>query len=157
MNKLWAPWRIKYVSQKKTKGCVFCKVFAQRNDQKNFIIFRSKYCFAVLNTFPYNNGHAMIVSNRHVKSLESLKDTEALDMLQALIKIKSILKNVLRPDGFNIGINIGKSAGAGIENHLHTHIVPRWTGDTNFMPVLGNTKIISQSLKDLYQKLKKEL
>ena len=99
----------------------------------------------------------MIVSNRHVKSLESLKDTEALDMLQALIKIKSILKNVLRPDGFNIGINIGKSAGAGIENHLHTHIVPRWTGDTNFMPVLGNTKIISQSLKDLYQKLKKEL
>ena len=99
----------------------------------------------------------MIVSNRHVKSLENLNDTELLDIHRALIKTKSILKKVLKPDGFNIGMNIGKSAGAGIENHIHTHIVPRWTGDTNFMPVLGNTKIISQSLKDLYQKLKKEL
>jgi len=99
----------------------------------------------------------MVVSNRHTKSLKSLKDAEVLDMHQALIKIKSILKKVLKPDGFNVGTNIGKSAGAGIENHIHTHIVPRWTGDTNFMPILGNTKIISQSLKDLYQKLKKEL
>ena len=157
MNKLWAPWRIKYVTQKKTKGCIFCKAYRQKKDKKNFVIFRSQYCFAILNTFPYNNGHVMIVTNRHLASLEKLRDQELLDMNKALVKMKTLLKKVLKPQGFNIGLNIGACAGAGIANHIHIHLVPRWQGDTNFMPVLANTKIISQSLSELYTKCKKKL
>ena len=157
MNNLWAPWRIRYISQKKGKGCIFCKIFHENLDKKNFIILRSTYCFAVLNTFPYNNGHVMIVTNRHIKSLEKLKDSEILDISKTLIKIKKVLTKTLKPKGFNIGINLDRVAGAGIEGHLHIHIVPRWIGDTNFMPVLAKTKIISQSLKELYIKLKKDL
>ena len=157
MDKLWAPWRIKYIHQKKTKGCVFCKAHKARTDSKNFIILRSWHCYAILNTFPYNNGHILIVSNRHVRSLERLSDHELLDMNKTLIKVKSVLKKILNPEGFNIGINIGKLAGAGVEKHLHIHLVPRWAGDTNFMPVTADTKLISQSLKELYKKIKKEL
>jgi ATP adenylyltransferase len=157
LDKLWAPWRIKYVSQKRTKYCIFCQILGEKNDKKNFILLRSSECFAVLNTFPYNNGHTMVVSNRHARSLEDLKDNEIIALNKMLIKIKTGLTRVLKPDGYNIGINLGKSAGAGIANHLHVHIVPRWIGDTNFMPVMAETKIISQSLKELYRKLKKEL
>lgn len=157
MNKLWAPWRIEYINQIKNKGCILCNILKEKQDKKNFILFRSNYCFAVLNTYPYNNGHIMIVPNRHIKSLEKLKDNELLDMNKSLIKIKSALKRTLNPGGFNIGMNIGNIAGAGIDKHLHMHIVPRWQGDTNFMPVLANTKIISQSLKELYILLKKEI
>ncbi|MCK4916840.1 MAG: HIT domain-containing protein [Candidatus Omnitrophica bacterium] len=157
MNKLWAPWRIEYINQIKNKGCILCNILKEKQDKKNFILFRSNYCFAVLNTYPYNNGHIMIVPNRHIKSLEKLKDNELLDMNKSLIKIKSTLKRTLNPGGFNIGMNIGSIAGAGIDKHLHMHIVPRWQGDTNFMPVLTNTKIISQSLKELYILLKKEI
>ena len=155
MDRLWAPWRIKYVSQKKFKGCIFCKIVREKKDSKNFVVFRSEHCFAVLNIFPYNNGHTMIVSNRHVSSLEDLGDSGLLDFNKALIKIKSDLKKVLKPAGFNIGINLGKVAGAGVDKHLHAHVIPRWIGDTNFMPVAAGTKIISQSLKELYPKLKK--
>ena len=157
MDRIWAPWRIKYVSQKRPKGCILCKAYRERKDKKNFVIFRSRYCFAIFNTFPYNNGHIMIVSNRHVGSLERLKDPELLDMNKTLVKMKSILKKILKPHGFNIGINIGKPAGAGINNHIHMHLVPRWLGDTNFMPVLSNTKMISQSLNELYIKFRKQL
>ncbi len=153
LDNLWAPWRIKYVQQKKVKGCVFCKIFAEEKDKRNFILFRSQYCFAVLNTFPYNNGHMMIVSNRHVSSLEDLGEQEFLDMNRSLIRLKSILKKILNPDGFNIGINIGKAAGAGVDKHIHIHIVPRWRGDTNFMPVVAETKVVSQSLGELYKKV----
>ncbi|MDP8289521.1 MAG: HIT domain-containing protein [Candidatus Susulua stagnicola] len=157
MDKLWAPWRMKYISQKKQKSCIFCQVFKEKKDKQNFILLRSTYCFAILNTYPYNNGHVMIVPNRHLKSMESLNDAELLDMNKTLIKIKSKLKKVLNPKGFNIGINIGTIAGAGIANHLHAHIVPRWRGDVNFMPIISNTKVISQSLKELYKKLKQNL
>lgn len=157
MDRLWAPWRINYVSRKKGKGCIFCKVFKEKNDRKNFIVLRSKYCFAILNTYPYNNGHIMIVPKRHVKSPEDLKKTEILDMNKTMIKIKSALEKVLNPGGFNIGMNIGKVAGAGIANHIHVHIVPRWLGDVNYMPVVADTKVVSQSLKELYIKLKETL
>ncbi|MCK4519684.1 MAG: HIT domain-containing protein [Candidatus Omnitrophica bacterium] len=154
MDRLWAPWRINYVSRKKTNGCVFCKALKEKKDKKNFIVSRSQYCFAILNTFPYNNGHVMIVPNRHLKSLENLREEELLDMNKVLIKIKSALKKTLNPAGFNIGMNIGKVAGAGIDKHIHIHIVPRWLGDINYMPVLANTKVVSQSLRELYTKLK---
>lgn len=156
MNKLWAPWRINYVQGKKTKGCVFCKILKAKKDTQNFVLLRSKHCFAVLNKFPYNNGHTLIVTNRHVKSLEQLTDPELLDINKTLILAKSRLKKILKPDGFNVGINIAKAAGAGIVNHIHVHLVPRWIGDTNFMPVTAKTKIISQSLKELTRQFKKK-
>lgn len=157
MDRLWAPWRIKYVSRRKKKGCIFCKALKEKKDKKNFVVLRSRYCFAILNTFPYNNGHVMIVPSKHLKSLEDLKEAELLDMNKVLIKIKSALKKTLNPSGFNIGMNIGRVAGAGVANHIHTHIVPRWPGDINYMPVIANTRVVSQSLEELYLKLKKNL
>lgn len=151
MDKLWAPWRINYVAQKKPKGCIFCKIYKEAKDRKNLVVMRSLHCYVVLNTFPYNNGHLMVVSSRHTASLDELCDAEILDMNKTLIKIKKVLKKVLSPDGFNIGINAGKVSGAGVDKHLHIHIVPRWLGDTNFMPVIAGAKIISQSLEELYQ------
>ncbi len=155
MDKLWAPWRIKYVSGIKTRGCIFCKAFKGRNDKKNLIIYRSKHSFAILNAFPYNNGHVMIVSNRHVASLDRLTDMEVLDINKAIVVMVKRLKKALNPAGFNMGINLGKVSGAGIDKHLHVHLVPRWLGDTNFMPIVSNTKIISQSLGELYKKITK--
>ena len=157
MDNIWAPWRIKYVTKTKKTSCVFCKIGKQKCDKKNLVLWRTKYCFAILNLFPYNNGHAMIVPNRHIRSLEKLSDVELLDLSKNLIKLKKLLKKTLKPHGFNIGINLGKNSGAGIEEHLHIHIVPRWQGDTNFMPVTARTKVISQSLKELYEKCQKQL
>ncbi len=157
MDKLWAPWRIKYITQKKKKGCIFCQIHNKKQDNKNFVIFRAKYCLAVLNIFPYNNGHTLLVPNRHIKTLEALTDQELIDINKSLIRMKKILKKTLRPAGFNIGINIGKVSGAGIDNHIHFHIVPRWLGDTNFMPITASTKIISQSLKELHKQLTKNI
>ncbi|MCF7874969.1 MAG: HIT domain-containing protein [Candidatus Omnitrophica bacterium] len=156
MDKLWAPWRIKYVSQKKDSGCLFCKINKQKKDKKNHIILRSLHCFVVLNRYPYNNGHLLVTPYRHTSDFEKLKKEEIFDIYKVMIKIKKMVKKVLQPDGFNLGLNIGETAGAGITEHLHFHLVPRWRGDTNFMPVLSETKIISQSLDDLYNKLKKE-
>ncbi|HIE36350.1 MAG TPA: HIT domain-containing protein [Candidatus Omnitrophica bacterium] len=155
MNRIWAPWRIKYITQKKNKGCIFCNAYRNKKDKENFVIYRSLKCFVLLNIFPYNNGHLMVVLNRHISSLEKLNDEEILDINKTIIKMIKVLKKILKPQGINIGINIGKIAGAGIENHLHFHIVPRWLGDTNFMPVLSNTKVISQSLRELYNQIKK--
>ncbi len=153
LDKLWAPWRIKYVSNKKESGCLFCKINKQKNDKKNQIVFRSSFCFAVLNRYPYNNGHLLIAPYKHTSKLEELNEKEILDIHKVLIKIKKMLTKILNPNGFNIGFNIGEDAGAGIVDHIHLHLVPRWKGDTNFMPVLSETKIISESLTDLYQKL----
>ncbi|MBU0896343.1 MAG: HIT domain-containing protein [Candidatus Omnitrophica bacterium] len=155
MNNIWAPWRMKYITQKKKKGCVFCDIYREKKDKKNFVVLRSSHCFVLLNIFPYNNGHLMIVSNRHT-CLEKLTKPESFDTHETLTKMIPILKKALKPDGFNIGINMGKFAGAGLE-HLHIHLVPRWKEDTNFMPVLTDTKIISQSLKELYILLIKEV
>jgi ATP adenylyltransferase len=151
MDKLWAPWRIKYITAKKTRGCIFCQA---KSSKKHYVIFKTKHSIAILNTFPYNNGHIMVSPLAHVRRLEQLKDAEALDLLKALNKAKRLLEEALKPQGFNIGINLSETAGAGITGHIHIHIVPRWKGDTNFMPVLFNTKIISQSLNDVYKRLK---
>ncbi len=152
MDRLWAPWRIKYIKIKKSRKCLFCESI--KNKRKNYVIFKTGYSFAMLNTFPYNNGHIMISPIRHKAELSQLKEGEALDLFQSLNKVKALLDEVLKPHGYNIGINISKSAGAGITGHLHIHIVPRWQGDTNFMPALYDTKIVSQSLDELYRHLK---
>ena len=158
MDKLWAPWRINYISTaKKQKGCLFCAAAKSSADKQNLILFRSRSVFAILNKYPYNNGHLMISPYRHIKDLKSFSRGEILDMFSTLNKMQDILKKTLNPDGFNIGINTGGSAGAGIPNHLHTHIVPRWKEDTNFMPVLFETKVISQSLDELYVRLSEKL
>ncbi|MDD5195630.1 MAG: HIT domain-containing protein [Candidatus Omnitrophica bacterium] len=155
MDKLWAPWRIKYVTQNKQKGCIFCKAHRGKNDQKHLVVFRSSHCFVMLNAFPYNNGHVMVVSNRHIASLEELNDAEILDINKTLILMIPVLKGLLKAQGFNAGVNMGKLAGAGVDKHLHMHLVPRWLGDTNFMPTITQTKIISQSLKELYNQITK--
>ncbi|MEI8350572.1 MAG: HIT domain-containing protein [Candidatus Omnitrophota bacterium] len=155
MKKLWAPWRIKYVAKTQSKGCVLCRAYKRKNDTKNYIVLRSKYCFVLLNTFPYNNGHIMVVPNRHIASLEFLSTQEMLDMNKTLVTMIRVLRKVLRPHGFNVGINLGRVSGAGIDKHLHMHLVPRWSGDTNFMPVVAHTKVISQSLHSLQGEIKK--
>jgi len=157
MDKLWAPWRVKYITKlgKKTKGCVFCNMFKEKKDKKNFILIRTKHSYSVLNIYPYNNGHMLIVPNRHVSELSDLKREEREDLFDLLETTKKLLDRTMHADGYNIGINLGKVAGAGYPGHIHIHLVPRWQGDVNFMPVTGNTKVISQSLKALHQKLLK--
>ncbi|HAJ56217.1 MAG TPA: HIT family hydrolase [Candidatus Omnitrophica bacterium] len=156
-KRLWAPWRIAYIKKfKKEKGCLFCKAFESGKDEKNFVVFRSKSSLAILNIYPYNNGHIMIAPQKHVRELGQLDSAETADLINCLNKAKRLLEQTLKPEGYNIGINIGRVGGAGIEHHLHIHLVPRWQGDTNFMPAIFNTKIISQSLHELYATLKKK-
>lgn len=153
MKKLWAPWRIGYV-QKQNKGCIFCQASKSRQDKKYYVVYRSKFCFSILNTFPYNNGHIMVAPYRHKGDISDLTNDELMDLIKVLKISQKQLNKVLRPHAYNIGINIGQYAGAGFADHLHVHIVPRWKGDVNFMPVIFDTKVISQSLSQLYKKLK---
>lgn len=154
MNKLWAPWRIKYITAKKNKRCIFCQKPKEDKGRKNYLIRRKKYAYSMLNIFPYNNGHILVAPYRHIADLEKLTQKELNDMLSLTIESTRKLKSKLKAQGFNVGMNIGKCGGAGFDRHLHIHIVPRWEADTNFMPVLAGTKIISQSLDELYRILK---
>ena len=153
MDKLWAPWRINYVQGKKKKGCIFCAAIKAKTKDSH-LVFESAHSICLLNIFPYNNGHLMVAPKKHVKDLDELDSEQLLALVQDLLEAKKLLSKVLKPEGFNIGINSGTVAGAGIPGHLHIHIVPRWTGDTNFMPVLGGTKVISQSLEELRKRLR---
>ena len=153
---IWAPWRIGYIVKIKKKGCFLCHSYKSKEDDKNFVIYRGKFSFVVMNIFPYNNGHLMIAPIRHLKNITSLTEKEDREIMELIKKSVKVLKKLLKPDGFNIGLNLGKMAGAGLENHIHFHIVPRWNGDTNFMPVISNTKVIPQSLSELYLELIKE-
>lgn len=155
MDKLWAPWRVKYVTKivKKAKGCVFCDILKDKKDKKNFIIKRTKYAYSVLNIYPYNNGHLLVIPNRHVADLSDLDREERNGLFDLLDETKALLGKVMNPNGYNIGINLGKAAGAGFPKHVHIHLVPRWEGDVNFMPVIADTKVVSQSLKALYEQL----
>ncbi len=155
MDKLWAPWRIGYVgkaAKKKSGKCIFCS--AQKNARSDRVFLVSTHSFAMLNLYPYNNGHALVSPRRHVADLSVLTKDETLDIMATLHKTKKLLSKILRPHGFNIGINMGSAGGAGITGHIHIHIVPRWHGDTNFMPVFNNTKVISQSLDELLKRLR---
>ncbi len=155
MDKLWAPWRTKYVTKivKKTKGCVFCRIIKEKKDKTNFIVHRTKHAYSVLNIYPYNNGHVLIIPNRHVPDISDLTHEERDGLLDLLEETKVLLGETMHADGYNIGINLGKAAGAGFPKHVHIHLVPRWQGDVNFMPVTGDTKVVSQSLKALHGQL----
>lgn len=150
METIWAPWRVGYIlgdtPPPGATGCIFCDKPGAGDDEAHLVVARAKHCFVLLNLYPYNNGHLMVAPYRHVARLEDLPDEEIAELMQVAARIEPVLRATMNPDGFNIGMNVGRVAGAGIDAHLHLHIVPRWGGDTNFMPVLGDTKIIPQSL-----------
>jgi len=155
VDRIWAPWRINYITAitEKPKGCVFCRILKEKKDAANLIFIRDKHSFAVLNIYPYNNGHALIIPYRHVKDLRDLRREERENLFDVMASAQALIDKAIRPNGYNIGVNIGKVAGAGFPGHVHIHIVPRWKGDVNFMPVTADTKVVSQSLKDLYRRL----
>ncbi len=153
MKQIWAPWRMEYIRMEKPEGCILCDKPKESDDIANYILYRGDKNFVIMNTYPYNSGHLMIAPYRHVASLEELTDEELGEHFQIVSRSVKVLKQVFKPDGFNIGINMGRVAGAGIDDHVHTHIVPRWLGDTNFMPVIGDTKVINEALSETYKKL----
>ncbi len=154
MENIWAPWRKEFILSKKEGDCFFCEAIKDNQDHKNLVLYRGKECFCILNKYPYNNGHLMVVPNLHKDDLSKLSDSEMFEFITLTRDMKNILSKKMNPDGFNLGINFGKAAGAGVEDHIHFHIVPRWNGDSNFMPVIADTKVIPQSLDDLYIELK---
>ena len=153
MDYMWAPWRMEYILSSKPAGCIFCDKPQQNTDRENLILYRGETCFVIMNYYPYNNGHLLIVPYRHISNLEDLTTQEQAEIMSVLAKSNEIIKETMNPDGLNIGMNLGKVAGAGIDDHLHFHIVPRWNGDTNFMPVLGHTKVLAQALYESWDSL----
>jgi len=155
-ERLWAPWRMQYVSTagKSDAGCIFCDKPAEALDEANLIVLRGTHAFAMLNLFPYTSGHLMVAPYRHTGDILSLNDEESLDLWRLMQCCVRLLQRVYQPDGFNIGFNIGRAAGAGIEGHLHLHIVPRWHGDTNFMTTIGEVRVLPETLDETYRRLK---
>ena len=153
---LWAPWRINYIQAlTKDKDCFLChNLNHPQEDEKNFVLWRTKHCIVVLNMFPYNNGHLLIAPVRHIADLENAADEELLEMMSLIKQCQKALSVAIKPHGFNVGMNFGRCAGAGLPGHLHIHIVPRWDGDTNFMHVCSDTDVVSQSLTELFELLK---
>ncbi len=161
MEKLWSPWRSQYIEsfnkKKNDNDCVLCSSLCAADDKDSLVIEIGNTTFTLMNLYPYNNGHLMIIPKRHLKNLEDLTEEESAEIFSKLKLMKLALTKVSMPDGFNIGANIGKVSGAGIEDHIHFHIVPRWNGDTNFMPVLGEVKVLSQDLLQTKSSLQKAL
>lgn len=155
-NRLYSPWRLHYVLSKKSEECIFCIKPKAENDKKHLILYRSKHSFVIMNTFPYNNGHLMVVPNRHLAALSALNKEELSDLFELVQLTEKILNIVYSPDGINIGINLGRAAGAGIDQHLHVHLVPRWNGDVNFLSSLSGTRVIPESFERAYRRLKEE-
>ena len=155
MERLWAPWRMEYIksTQDDEQECIFCQKPMETDDKENLIVYRSDLSFVIMNKYPYNNGHLMVVPYKHEADLTKFTDDVLLDMQHLLQLSLKALSDTMNPHGINIGVNLGRSAGAGIVDHLHYHMVPRWNGDTNYMPVMTGTKVISEALEDSWQKL----
>lgn len=154
MQTLWAPWRMEYINQEKPTGCIFCLFPAESKDRENLVLGRSAHAFAMLNKFPYNSGHLMVIPRRHVSDLSMLPEEEFADLQGLLRSAVGVLLDVYKPEGMNVGMNLGRIAGAGIDQHLHWHCVPRWGGDTNFMPVIGETKVMVEHLQGAFERLR---
>ncbi|GAB6161431.1 HIT domain-containing protein [Desulfothermus naphthae] len=154
MKRLFAPWRIEYILGPKPDECVFCIKDILDEDEERLILWRGKFCFVIMNKFPYSSGHIMVTPYRHVYSLDELNPEELNEMMLVMSKCVTILKKVFNPHGINIGLNIGEAAGAGIEEHLHFHLVPRWKGDHSFMALFSETNVIPEHLNKTYKKLK---
>jgi len=164
MKKIWAPWRLEYIltdlksKKKKTKNkkCVFCEMQKGRASKKNLVLYKGKYSYIIMNKYPYTNGHLMVIPNRHISDFSKLTPEEHQEMGNLLSLSQKALKTIASPEGFNIGMNLGKASGAGIKEHLHYHIVPRWVGDHNFMPVVGGLRVMLEYIETTYAKLKAE-
>ena len=162
MKHLWSPWRSKYIqtfkkSSKKRKNAdsLFTAAWKSRQDDKHFIVWRGTHCFVIMNRYPYNSGHLMIVPNRQTSEFQDLSAEELEEIMQTAQRAMKALDRVMRPQGYNFGANIGRASGAGVDDHIQFHIVPRWNGDTNFMPVLSHTKVISEDMKETLKKLRR--
>ncbi len=154
MKALWAPWRMEYIlSEQKEGECIFCPGDERKRDAARLILYVGTLTMVMMNRFPYTNGHLLVAPVRHVPDLESLSQEETLDLLVIVRRSIAVLKRVMNPEGYNVGLNLGRVAGAGVEEHLHFHIVPRWNGDTNYMSVLGEVRVIPEHIKETYHKL----
>jgi ATP adenylyltransferase len=155
MERLWAPWRMEYITEEPRPGCLFCRVIEDPHDKDaDLVVWRPPGAIVILNKFPYNAGHAMVAPTRHTGNLEDLDDAETTDLMRALKRTITVLKGSLKPEGFNIGANIGRVAGAGMPDHVHLHVVPRWNGDTNFMPVVAEVKVVNEHVLRTAEKLR---
>jgi ATP adenylyltransferase len=153
MKRIYAPWRYKYVSDPNSESCIFCKAAKDENNRKNGVLFRGDFSFVLMNKYPYNNGHVMVAPYKHTGDFNALSKDEMIEMSNLLGVWQKVIKEVMHTDGFNIGMNLGRIAGAGFEDHLHYHLVPRWSGDTNFMPIIGETKVIPMDIDEAYNLL----
>ena len=155
MNHLWSPWRMTYIeNDKEENGCVFCNAQAQADSAENLIAHRGEHAYVILNRYPYTSGHLMVLPFVHVSNLEELESATRAEMMELTSRCTTILKNIYKPQGFNVGVNIGEAAGAGVLGHVHIHIVPRWMGDTNFMSAIGETRVLPEALDETYQRVK---
>jgi ATP adenylyltransferase len=153
MERIWAPWRIRYIESPKPIGCVLCDKPKEHNDAANYILYRGRYNYIMLNLYPYNPGHLMIAPYRHLDSPDKMETAELHEHFEMLTRCLKVVREVFNSQGTNLGMNLGCVAGAGIDDHIHSHLVPRWNGDTNFMPVLSDVRVIPEALKDTYVKL----
>jgi ATP adenylyltransferase len=153
MKVLWAPWRMDYILSDKTQGCIFCELPKQNRDRENLILFRSSDAFIIMNRYPYNNGHIMVVPYQHAATLDGLPDNTLLDIMKVTRHAINCIGKSFAPEGYNIGVNIGRIAGAGMEEHIHLHMVPRWAGDTSFMTVFDDVRVIPEHIMGTYDKL----
>ena len=158
MDYLWTPWRYAYVSTaEKASGCIFCDLPKLGDDARALIVYRAQYCFVILNTFPYTSGHVMIVPFQHLDQLQKLPTDAAHELVGLAQKMEHVLRQLYSPDGMNVGMNIGKAAGAGLADHIHMHVLPRWVADGNFMTVVGETRILPETLEVTYKRIKERL
>jgi ATP adenylyltransferase len=153
MKHIWAPWRIEYIQGEKPEGCILCDKPKENKDTENYILYRGEHNFIMLNSYPYNPGHLLVACYRHIATPVELTVAERNEHFELVSRSIKVLKEALQPGGFNIGANLGRVAGAGIEDHFHSHIVPRWPGDTNYITVLGDIRVIPQALADTYKTL----
>ena len=157
MNHIWSPWRMKYIEKtEKEEGCVFCSAQTEEDGAANLIAFRGQRAFVILNLYPYTSGHLMVIPFEHVATLEELDQATRAEMMELTSRCTTVLKTIYKPHGFNIGVNIGEAAGAGVAGHVHIHIVPRWKGDTNFMSSVGGTRVLPEALEVTYERVKEE-
>lgn len=154
MEHIWAPWRMTYIESEKSNGCILCGNPSHNDDEKYFILHRGEKNYVMLNLYPYNPYHLMVVPYRHTSALDDLSEEERNEHFEIVGRCIGILRKELNPSGFNVGINMGAVAGAGIEDHIHTHIIPRWQGDTNFVTVVSDIRVVPEALADSYNKLK---
>jgi ATP adenylyltransferase len=155
MDRIFTPWRYAYIkSASDAQGCLFCDVAGQKDDARNLIVHRGEHCFVILNAYPYTNGHVMIVPLQHTAELRKLDMPAAAEMMELSQRMESLLRKLYQPEGINLGMNIGKAAGAGIADHIHMHILPRWTADANFMSVVGETRVLPEALEMTWKRMK---